>query len=149
MTEMGFVMAGGLLVLIPAAMMMLYSSWNLRMAQRVVQDWQERLHKLMETEKSVLDSESELRSVLRAQVERLDALDKSVGHIFGQVMSQTANRTVLRKDRQIGEEMPPFPGASPEWANQSRVFPNQETVATGFVNPSESRRRDSALGEPS
>ena len=149
MREMAFVMAGALLVLIPAWMMMLYSRWNLSMAQTLVRETNENRLRLLQMERTVLDGESELRSALRAQVAQLDALDKSVGHIFGQVMSQAANRTVLRKDRQIGEELPPFPGAAPELVNQNRVFPAQEVVATGFVNPSENRRRDNALAEPS
>lgn len=149
MTVLVSVTAGALLMLVPAVMMMLYSRWNLLMARKVIQDWHAQLARLGQVEKSMMDSEGELKRVLRAQVERLDALDKSVGHIFGQVMAQSANRTVLRKERQIGEELPPFPGAAPEWANQSRVFPNQETVATGFVNPSEKPRRDTALAEPS
>lgn len=143
MTEMGFVMAGGLLVLVPAAMMMLYSNWNMKMAQKVIQDWQEQRHRLMEMERSVLESEGEIRLALRAQVAQLDALDKSVGHIFGQVMSQAANRTVLRKEKQIGEDLPPFPGATPPLT--IRTVTQQEEIPM-FANPP---RQNSVFADPS
>lgn len=149
MTELAFVTVGALLVLIPSAMMLLYSKWIFQMAQAAIRDLVEQRSRLMVLEHSVLEGEAELRQALKAQVGQLEALDKSVGHIFGQVMSQSASRTVIRKERQIGEELPPFPGAAPELVNQRRVFPNQEVVATGFVNPDEKPRKDSALAEPS